>query len=103
MGGMSSTLTSINFIATVLTRTVSMLMLEITCYNYSVIVTAILLYLVLPMFGLSVLLLCSDIYLSTDFFGHPEVYVIIIGMVTATYMITHVYGETILIVVTSLF
>merc|ERR1711871_709057 len=96
-----------------------MLMLEVSCYNYSIIVTAILLYLVLPMFGLSVLLLCSDIYLSTGyydvryggdvilyqhlfwFFGHPEVYVLIIpafGIVTATYMIltgSHVYGESI--------
>jgi len=92
--GLSSLVTSINYVCTV---THTLIMSDL--FNPSVVITAVMLILVLPVLTGALLLVASDLYINTMFFrgiingqsgdsvlyqhlfwffGHPEVYIIIL-------------------------
>jgi heme/copper-type cytochrome/quinol oxidase subunit 1 len=93
--GISSTIGSINFITTnKYNRHNGLILLDINIYNYSIIITSILLIGALPVLGISIVGLLLDRNYNTNiydiigdpilyqhlfwYFGHPEVYVIIL-------------------------
>jgi heme/copper-type cytochrome/quinol oxidase subunit 1 len=104
--GISSTLTSINFVVTSNVRVNTQQRLVAGVYVQAIITTSILLIGVLPALAIALLLLLSDTFLNTGyfdntyggdvllyrhlfwFFGHPEVYVLILpsfGAVTQAF------------------
>lgn len=93
--GISSTIGSINFITTnKYNRHFGLIILHINIYNYSIIITSILLIGALPVLGIAIIGLLLDRNYNTNiydiigdpilyqhlfwYFGHPEVYVIIL-------------------------
>merc|ERR1711998_70409 len=66
--GISTTLTSVNFIATILCRSIMMLFIHVGAFVRSYVVTSVLLVIALPALALALLMLISDIYFNTGFF-----------------------------------
>jgi len=97
VSGLSSCLTSINFLITfMLIRLYSLVLNVVVLYSWSLFITSIMLILTLPILSGALILIFSDIYSNTIFydsvyggdpvlyqhlfwfFGHPEVYILII-------------------------
>merc|ERR1711970_749482 len=97
MSGISSCLTSINFFTTIMNRRCySMTLCTMPIYTWAIYITAFMLLLVLPILSGALLLVLADLHSNTLFFdpifggdpvlyqhlfwffGHPEVYILII-------------------------
>ena len=102
--GISSTIGSVNYITTnKYSRHIGLILMNINIYNYSIIVTSILLIGSLPILGVGITGLLLDRNINSTiydvigdpvlyqhlfwFFGHPEVYVIILPILGLTSLI----------------
>jgi len=97
VSGMSSCFTSLNFVVVIINiRVYSLSLSLLSLFSYSLFITSCLLLLTLPVLSSSLILLISDLYFNSFvfdpifggdpvlyqhlfwFFGHPEVYILII-------------------------
>merc|ERR1712159_858536 len=117
--GFSTTFSAINFMATVLIRTVGLLRSEMGPFVATANATSLLLFLVLPALTVALLMLIGDTTMNTSyfdytyggdiilyrhlfwFFGHPEVYILIlpafgvVSMALSMYTGSEVIGEAV--------
>jgi heme/copper-type cytochrome/quinol oxidase subunit 1 len=118
LSGISTSLTSLNFIVTIQNmRCYGMTLSNMSVYAWSVIITASMLILVLPVLTGTLIMLISDIHYNTVlfdpcfggdpvfyqhlfwFFGHPEVYILIlpafglISMILSGLLNTVIFGN----------
>ncbi len=115
--GISSTLTGVNFIATIMTlRAPGVTLLRVPLFTWSILITVFLLLLAIPVLTIALVMLLLDRLIGTAFFdpskggdpvlwqhlfwyfGHPEVYIVIIpafgvvSEVTATMARRPIFG-----------
>jgi cytochrome c oxidase subunit 1 len=118
LSGVSSLLSSINFVATITQIHPAGFVVSLTTlFNWSIILTSILLILALPALTAAIIMIISDLHLATLFFdptysgdpifyqhlfwffGHPEVYILIlpafgtISQIISTYTQKSVFGK----------
>ena len=118
ISGISSTLTSLNFFVTIQNmRCYGMTLSNISVYVWSIIITASMLLLVLPILTGALIMLIADLHYNTVFFdplfggdpvffqhlfwffGHPEVYILIlpsfgiVSMVLSALLQINIFGN----------